>query len=83
MARRPAYYGGFLLATGFAYYFTRKHKMRWWRVADLASPPIMVGLFFGRLGCYFNGCCYGKETTSAIGIRFPSAAPWRPSTTRT
>ena len=73
-----AYYGGFLLATGYAFYFTRRHKLRWWRIADLASPPIMVGLFFGRLGCYFNGCCYGKETTSAIGIRFPiGSSPWR------
>ena len=42
-----------------------------WRVADLAAPAIVLGLFFGRLGCFLNGCCYGKETTSAIGIRFP------------
>ena len=73
-----AYYGGLLLAAGYARYFTWKHKIRWWRVADLAAPPILLGLFFGRLGCYFNGCCYGKETTSAIGIRFPiGSSPWR------
>jgi phosphatidylglycerol:prolipoprotein diacylglycerol transferase len=73
-----AYYGGLLMATAYAYYFTRKHNIRWWRVADLAAPPILLGLFFGRLGCYLNGCCYGKETHSAIGIRFPlGSTPWR------
>lgn len=73
-----AYYGGFLMATAYAYYFTRKHNIRWWRIADLAAPPILLGLFFGRLGCYLNGCCYGKETQSLFGIRFPmGSTPWR------
>ena len=73
-----AYYGGLIMAAGYAYYFTRKHKIPWWRVADLAAPPILLGLFFGRLGCFLNGCCYGKETTSFLGIRFPvGSTPWR------
>jgi phosphatidylglycerol:prolipoprotein diacylglycerol transferase len=73
-----AYYGGFLFAVAFAYYFVRKHKLGWWRTADLASPGIMLGLFFGRLGCFFNGCCYGKLTDSRIGVVFPVGGPaWR------
>ncbi len=73
-----AYYGGLLLATAYAYYFTRKHRISFWRIADLAAPPILLGLFFGRLGCFFNGCCYGKETGSFLGIRFPiGSTPWR------
>lgn len=73
-----AYYGGLLMATAYAYYFTRKHRISFWRVADLAAPPILLGLFFGRLGCYLNGCCYGKETDSFLGIRFPlGSTPWR------
>lgn len=73
-----AYYGGFILATGYAYYFTRKHKIGWWRVADLAAPAIMLGLFFGRLGCFLNGCCYGKRAEGGLGLRFPiGSTPWR------
>lgn len=73
-----AYYGGLLLATAYAFYFTRKHKISFLRIADLAAPPILLGLFFGRLGCYLNGCCYGVETKSAFGIRFPlGSGPWR------
>jgi phosphatidylglycerol:prolipoprotein diacylglycerol transferase len=73
-----AYYGGLLLATAYAYYFTRKHRISFWRIADLAAPPILLGLFFGRLGCYLNGCCYGKETPGLFGMRFPiGSTPWR------
>jgi phosphatidylglycerol---prolipoprotein diacylglyceryl transferase len=73
-----AYYGGFIFAVAFAYYFVNKHKLGWWKTADLASPGIMLGLFFGRLGCFLNGCCYGKPTSSAFGVVFPpGASVWR------
>ena len=26
---------------------------------------------FGRIGCFFAGCCYGKETESFLGVKFP------------
>jgi phosphatidylglycerol:prolipoprotein diacylglycerol transferase len=73
-----AYYGGFIGAVGFAWYYVRKHALGWWRTADLASPGIMLGLFFGRLGCFLNGCCYGKVTDSVFGVRFLRGGPaWR------
>jgi phosphatidylglycerol:prolipoprotein diacylglycerol transferase len=73
-----AYYGGFLVAVPFAFYYVRKHGLGWWRTADLAAPGIMLGLFFGRVGCFFNGCCYGKPTPSALGVVFPrGGAAWR------
>ncbi|HEY7957415.1 MAG TPA: prolipoprotein diacylglyceryl transferase [Polyangia bacterium] len=72
------YYGGFLTAVPFAWWYVRKHNLGWWRTADLAAPAIMLGLFFGRLGCFLNGCCYGKPTTSAIGVVFPrGGSAWR------
>lgn len=73
-----AYYGGFIFAVGFAWYYVRKHGLGWWRTADLASPGIMLGLVCGRLGCFLNGCCYGKPTTSFVGVVFPrGGAAWR------
>lgn len=37
-----------------------------------ALPIIPVGITiahaFGRLGCFFGGCCYGKPTSSWIGL---------------
>ena len=38
----------------------------------------MLGLFFGRIGCYLNGCCWGKRSSSAWGVIFPRGSlPWR------
>lgn len=73
-----AYYGGFIFAVAFSLYYTRKHRMGWWRTADLAAPAIALGLFFGRMGCFLNGCCFGKVTSSAAGVIFPrGGSAWR------
>ncbi len=29
---------------------------------------------FGRIGCFFAGCCYGKPTDSFLGVKFPHLA---------
>jgi phosphatidylglycerol:prolipoprotein diacylglycerol transferase len=73
-----AYYGGFLFAAAFAVYYTHRHKMGFLRTADLAAPAIALGLFFGRIGCFLNGCCYGKRTDGPFGIVFPrGSSVWR------
>lgn len=73
-----AYYGGFIFAVLYALYFIRKRKMPAWRTFDLSSTYVALGLFFGRVGCWLNGCCYGKVTDSALGVVFPrGSAVWR------
>jgi phosphatidylglycerol:prolipoprotein diacylglycerol transferase len=39
-------------------------KERVWKILDIFSLGIGSGLFFGRIGCFFAGCCYGKITSS-------------------
>ena len=73
-----AYYGGFLGAVPFALYYVRKHGLPWWRIADLGAYGIPLGLFWGRMGCFLNGCCFGKVTDGAWGVVFPrGGAAWR------
>lgn len=50
--------------------FAKLRKLDFWRIVDLAAPSIAVGYFFGRLGCFMNGCCYGPEST-CCGIIMP------------
>ncbi len=38
---------------------------------DAGAQAIAFGLFLTRIGCFLNGCCYGKPTNSPIGISFP------------
>ena len=45
------------------------------RVLDLAAPPAALGLAFGRIGCFLNGCCYGRITDVAWAVRFPQGSP--------
>jgi len=73
-----AYYGGFLFASAFGLYYLRRHRLPMWRVTDLAGYGIPLGLFFGRLGCYLNGCCFGRPTTGPFGVQFPGrGSVWR------
>lgn len=44
--------------------FAKLRKLDFWRIVDLAAPSIAIGYFFGRLGCFMNGCCYGPESAT-------------------
>jgi phosphatidylglycerol:prolipoprotein diacylglycerol transferase len=56
------FYGGLALAVVVAFWYMKWHQLPVWKLADLISPLIALGLSFGRIGCFFVGCCYGKET---------------------
>ena len=47
-------------------------------LADIAAPVILVAHGFGRIGCFFGGCCYGKVTNSVFGINYPVNDVWQP-----
>jgi phosphatidylglycerol:prolipoprotein diacylglycerol transferase len=66
-----AFYGGFLLAVPVGLWYARRKRLGVLRVADLVAPFIALGLFFGRMGCFFNGCCYGSECDLPWAVRFP------------
>lgn len=40
-------------------------------ILSLAPCCITVAHAFGRVGCFFAGCCYGKPTDSFLGVKFP------------
>jgi phosphatidylglycerol:prolipoprotein diacylglycerol transferase len=65
------FYGGLLGATGFAWWFTRRRNLSFRRIADVLAPQIALGHFFGRLGCYAAGCCWGRPA-GGWAPRFPS-----------
>jgi phosphatidylglycerol:prolipoprotein diacylglycerol transferase len=70
-----AYYGGFIFAAVFGLHFAAKHRMGMWKVADLCAPWIAFGLALTRLGCFLNGCCFGKVTHLPWAVRFPMGSP--------
>ena len=37
-------------------------------------PGLVIAHAFGRLGCFFGGCCYGARTDSWLGVSFPAGS---------
>ena len=69
------FYGGLILAfVCFVGYCIVKRE-RFLPMADLMAVVVPLGHAFGRIGCFFNGCCYGKQTDSAFGVSFPAMSP--------
>jgi len=51
---------GIILATAAAFPACRLIKINIWLAADLFAVSISIGGFFAKLGCFFNGCCFGR-----------------------
>ncbi len=52
--------------------FRKRYKTRLSEVVSMAPCCILIAHAFGRVGCFFAGCCYGKETDSFLGVKFPN-----------
>src|SRR5205085_4282022 len=40
------------------------------KTGDAFALPLALALAVGRWGCFFNGCCYGVETSLPWGVDF-------------
>ena len=69
------FYGGFLLslAVFFAWCFAKREKKI--ALADLLASVTPLGHAFGRVGCFFYGCCYGRDSDAWCAVTFPAGSP--------
>ncbi len=65
------FYGGFAVGLAFLIAVCRARKLPFWRVADCFVASVAVAQVFGRVGCFLNGCCYGKPFSGFWAVRFP------------
>jgi phosphatidylglycerol:prolipoprotein diacylglycerol transferase len=66
------YYGGLIVGTMAALSYLKKRTLSIDPWLDRASLPIGLAYAVGRLGCFFNGCCYGRICEMPWAVRFPS-----------
>jgi phosphatidylglycerol---prolipoprotein diacylglyceryl transferase len=66
------FYGGLIAAVAVALFYLWRHRMPIWSVTDVFAPGIALGHVVGRLGCFFAGCCFGRQTTVAWAVTFHS-----------
>ncbi len=57
------FYGGLLGAFLAVVIYLKKFKLPFFRYTDAIVPAVALGHFFGRLGCFSAGCCFGKPVS--------------------
>ena len=68
------FYGGFLGGALGYFIYAKVYKIPFFGLTDNAVQSLPLGHAFGRIGCFCSGCCYGKETTSFLGITYTHPA---------
>ncbi len=64
-------YGGLLMGAVAYFIFCWRRKQNPLLLADIVIPSVFIGVAFGRIGCFMNGCCYGDRCTLPWGVTFP------------
>ena len=67
-------YGGIIGGIFSAMAYCKIKKMPFLKYFDLVMPSVALAQGFGRIGCFLAGCCYGRETDSALGIVFHNSS---------
>lgn len=62
-----------VLVAGWVY--ARVARLSLWKLLDLAAPSVALGFAITRIGCFLNGCCYGRPTNLPWGVTFPAISP--------
>ncbi len=74
------FYGGAIGGSFGGLAFLRMKRLPFAPLLDVVSVGVPIGMAFGRLGCFLNGCCFGRlcDENFGAGLRFPQeAAPYQ------
>lgn len=67
-----SFFGGILGAAAVTWWYTRKHRLSFYKIADLLALPLALVLVFGRLANYANAELWGTVTTVPWCVQFPN-----------
>ena len=70
-----SFHGGLLGVIFGALVFCKKKGLDFWRVTDMYTVTIPIGLGLGRLGNFINAELYGRVTDASWGMVFPGGGP--------
>jgi phosphatidylglycerol---prolipoprotein diacylglyceryl transferase len=70
-------YGGFL-GGALGAWLAAPGRLGFLGFADVVTPGVVLGTAVTRLGCFLNGCDFGRPTALPWAVRFPRLSPaWR------
>ncbi len=67
-----SFHGGMLGVVLAIFWFSKLHKVEFFKVIDLAAIAAPIGLFLGRVANFINGELYGRVTEHWVGMVFPT-----------
>lgn len=67
------FYGSLLFAVPITVWFFKKEKWPLWAMMDRLAIAACIIHAFGRMGCFFAGCCHGTPTDMPWGVTFSHA----------
>jgi phosphatidylglycerol:prolipoprotein diacylglycerol transferase len=65
------WYGGFLGGLAAAWWYAHRRRLTFLSVAEQAIPSVALAHGIGRIGCFLNGCCYGRPAEGCCGVWLP------------
>lgn len=66
-------YGGLIMALIVWFFIGKYMQLRRLGIADQLVPHIGIAIMLSKLGCFFNGCCYGVVTSVPWAMHFERA----------
>jgi len=69
------FYGGLIGAMIPYTLYALRYRKNFFEMTDISAVVLPLGHAFGRLGCFMQGCCFGKLSDACCGISFPKGSP--------
>ena len=68
------FFSGLIFGLGLLILSLKLYVLPVFKTINILVPACCIAHFFGRLGCFFAGCCYGAPTKSVFGVVFPEGS---------
>ncbi len=69
------FYGGFFFGWLALFLWSVWRKVNFLYIADMFAPYLILGYAFGRIGCFLNGCCFGRVSDLPWALPASAADP--------
>ena len=66
-------FGGLIGGTLTGFIYCKLKKTDFWKIFDIVAPLVALAQFFGRIGCFLAGCCYGLPSEGPLGVTFSNS----------
>lgn len=71
LRRGAVYYGALIFSIVSGWIYLVYYQLPVGLIGDYAAQALAFGMFLGRIGCFLNGCCFGKPSKLPWAVKYP------------